>query len=228
MEGELMLRELPFTVDEELLNEAESSLPEIDFRLSINQPTGNFFYDPWVIKPEYQNTVWEKILNKLPYDKGEARIIKLDNTVAYASHADIDDRWHLNITGNHSYLIDLDERKMFETVRDGKWYEMNAGKLHTAVNLGNRPRYQLVVRKLLFIMKADNWKHVTIKTTITDLEDARFEFDNQISPLLNKLNKLRSITNFEFNNNEVNFYIEPGYIRELKTIKDDFIVNIDL
>lgn len=222
-----MLRPLPFTVDETLLDEAALNIPDMDFRHAINQPTGNFFYDPWEIKDEYKGTVWEQILNKLPYDKGEARIIKLDNRTAYASHADIDDRWHLNISGVNSFLIDIISKEMFETVRDGIWYEMNAGRLHTAVNFGNRPRYQLVVRKLLFPMEYNGWKKVKITTNIFDLEDARYEFDNQISPLLNKLNKLRSITEFEYNNNEVTFYIEPGYIGELKTIKDDFIVNID-
>ena len=220
-----MLRPLPFTVDEMLLADAVMRTPVIDFRHSINQPTGKFFYDPWEIKDEYKGTVWEKLLDTLPYNKGEARIIKLDNRTAYASHADIDDRWHLNISGVNSFLIDIASKEMFETVRDGIWYEMNAGKLHTAVNFGNRPRYQLVVRKLLFPMEHTNWKKVKITTKIPDLEDARYEFDNQVSPLLNKLNKLRAITEFEYKEDQVTFYIAPSYLAEFKLNNDHFVIE---
>ena len=30
---------------------------------SINMPSGDFFYDPWIIKPKYKGTSWETLLN---------------------------------------------------------------------------------------------------------------------------------------------------------------------
>ena len=56
-----MLTQLHYTVSVNLIQEAMNNIQSDEFRVAINQPTGNFFYDPWVIKPEYQNTVWEKL-----------------------------------------------------------------------------------------------------------------------------------------------------------------------
>jgi hypothetical protein len=92
-----MLHTLPYTVDSTLLNEAQGSVPAVESKLTINQPTGNFFYDPWDIKEEFKGTVWETLLNTLPLDIGEARIIVLGNGTTYMSHTDIDDRYHLSL-----------------------------------------------------------------------------------------------------------------------------------
>ncbi len=90
-----MLTKLNYTVSADLLQEAANSLPSEDFKSSINSPTGSFFYDPWVIKPEFENTVWNKILSTLPFEVGEARIIVLSYGDCYQSHGDIDDRYHV-------------------------------------------------------------------------------------------------------------------------------------
>ena len=221
-----MLQSLPYVVKPELLYEAEKLLPNVDFKSTINQPTGRFFYDPWEIKTEYKGTVWEEILNTLPYSIGEARLIRLQPQQCYTSHADIDDRWHLNITGKKSYLIDLDSTEMYETKRDFFWHLMNAGKLHSAVNFGNRDRCQLVVRKLLFDMDASDYKTVEITTNIDSLDTARYEFDNLFSPILNKLNKLRAISDFEYTREKVTFKISPFHMNDLKVESKLFDVNL--
>jgi hypothetical protein len=48
--------------------------------------------------------------------------------MSYTSHADIDDRWHLSLTAEQSYLIDLDNMQMHKIDIDGYWYDMDAGK----------------------------------------------------------------------------------------------------
>lgn len=198
-----------------MLDKALESVPKIDFRESINQPTGNFFYDRWEIKPEFKNTIWDEILNTLPNPIGEARIIILQPATCYTSHSDIDDRWHLTISSKNSYLIDLDKEEMFKLKADGIWYYMNAGLRHSAVNFGNRPRIQLVVRNLLNRSDKKGLINVSIFPKLKDLEDARYEFDNSFSLLLNTANKENSINNFLYNKDFVSIDIMPEHIDRL-------------
>ena len=137
----------------------------------------------------------------------------------YASHADIDDRYHLNLAGEKSFLIDLESRSMYKTERDGQWFEMNAGKLHTAINFSNRPRYQLVIRKLL-VRPTDkkNFIHVRVTSNITKLEDARYEFDNTISVFLNRINKQELMDNFNYSVELVTFDLHESCLEELKEL----------
>ena len=178
----------------------------------INQPTGNFFYDPWILKDEYKGTVWETLYNSLPVTKGEARIIILDPAHCYQTHADIDDRYHLNILGEACYLMDLVREQMFRLDQDGIWYDMDAGLLHTATNFGRCARVQLVVRKLLKNNKLKNPVEITLSTTIANTDDARFVFDNTLSPWFNEANKLGFINGFSHSSISIKFNIEQDKI----------------
>jgi hypothetical protein len=213
-----MLTPTNYTVNPNLLQEACHSLPEDMMRTTINQPTGNFFYDPWVIKDEYKDTVWETLYNSLPVTKGEARIIILDPNQCYQMHADIDDRYHLNILGEECYLIDLVKKNMYPLYQDGIWYDMNAGLLHTATNFGRRARVQLVVRKLLKNNQLLDPIKIAMSTTISNTDDARFIFDSHVSPWLNDANKLGFINNFSHSSISVNFNIEKDKLPLLKNL----------
>ena len=191
-----MLSPTNYTVNTSLFQEACSQLTTGNMKTTINQPTGNFFYDPWTLKDECKGTVWETLYNSLPASKGEARIIILDPAHCYQTHADIDDRYHLNILGESCYLIDLIREQLFLLEQDGIWYDMDAGFLHTATNFGRRARVQLVVRKLLRNNKLKNPIEVSLSTTIANTDDARFVFDNTLSPWFNEANKLGLINNF--------------------------------
>jgi hypothetical protein len=210
-----MLHTLPYTVDPTLLNEAQGSIPSVESKLTINQPTGNFFYDPWEVKEEFKGTVWETLLNTLPLDIGEARIIALAHGTTYMSHTDIDDRYHLSITGQYSFLINVDDEKMYPTVADGQWYEMNTGLRHVAANFGSYDRAQLVIRKLLNNPTLENYTTVTIKPIC---ENPRFEFDYLISPLLNEINKQQLINNFNILQDGVSFNLTTDAITRLDSI----------
>lgn len=203
-----MIRDLNLPVDSRIINQAIFSLPKIDFKTTLNNPTGNFFYDPWELKPEFKNTVWEKILSSLPKDIGEARIIKLDKGDCYLAHADVDDRWHINIVAGRSYLIDLENDKMF-TLLPNRWYDMDAGIIHSAANFGGEDRIQLVVRKLLTNSKLKSPINAEI---ISDLKinHWRYLFDNTFSPLLNRLNKEGKLANFKNLETSVRFTTEEG------------------
>ncbi len=216
-----MLNKTPYSITQDQLKRAQESLPEIDERLALNKPTGSFFNDPWEIKPEFRGTVWEEILDCLQEDKGEARLIKLIQGESYASHADIDDRWHLSLTGDHSYLIDLEQQRMFPIQQDCQWYSMNAGIRHTAANFGSCDRIQLVVRKLLPTPKINNPITISMKLkTIT--EDRRFIFDDVMSPWLNFAYKKGIIDNFDGKDLEARFTLESDYLPEVEKIAEKY------
>lgn len=197
-------------------------VPDFDFsndveKLILNEPTGNFFYDPWKIKEEYEGTPWQEILDSIPFHKGEARLIKMKYGTTYMAHADIDDRWHLSLQGNQSYLIDLDNNEMYLLEQDEVWYEMDAGRIHVAANFGSIDRYQLVVRKLLD--KNNLIDPVTVELTIKELVfDFRYQFDYHISPWLNRANKKKLISNFRQSEESVSFDVEKTAIGDLKDI----------
>ena len=212
-----MLRPTNYTVESYLLEEAIKQSDKDEFKLILNQPTGDFFYDPWVIKPEFVGTVWEDILNSLPLDKGEARLITLKPGTSYYSHADADDRWHLNLKSEYGYLCDLDNQQMHLLTPDGIWYDMDAGRIHSAVNFGHCDRVQLVVRQLLKFNMLKNSINIKIRLKETS-PDYRYQFDRTISPWLNRANKKGIISNFKFLDTEVSFDIEVDELNSLKRI----------
>lgn len=215
-----MLTPTNYSVSLELIEEAVNSIVQDNGRYSLNEPTGNFFYDPWRLKSEFKGTVWEKLHGSLQLlNLGELRIICLASGTCYTSHADIDDRYHLNLSGNHCYMIDLDNEQLYPVLHDGIWYNMDAGRRHVAGNFGNRPRYQLVFRHLMQHQQLISPKQVLIKFDHgTDKGDARFKFDDNISPWLNRANKRGIIDNFSYDENVATFLLEEQYLSELINI----------
>jgi hypothetical protein len=209
-----MLVRTPYTAPADKILEATTLLDEAK-KYDLTKPTGNFFYDPWVLKDEFKNTPWECIWKSLPVDTGQARVIVLQGGTGYYQHADIDDRYHLNLKGDSAYLIDLENEVMHKCVSDGIWYEMDAGRIHSAASFGKHNRVQLVVRKLLKQSKLK--KPINIVITAIG-EKFRYEFDNTLSPWLNRANKRQIINNFERTDNSICFELEEDYLRELRTV----------
>lgn len=204
-----MLRVTKHQIDIKVIDKIKHDLIEFDSKHSLNQPQGNFFYDSWKLKDQYIGTPWEEIYNSLDCQHGEARLIVLQPGESYMAHADIDDRYHLNLSGNNSFLIDIIEQKMYPTIKDGIWYEMNAGKVHAATNYGEIPRVQMVVRKLLKRANLRNFVRVKI-TPAKQIYDYRYKFDNQVSPWLNRHNKEGYIDNFSYKNNDIEFDLDAS------------------
>ena len=210
-----MIKPISFCVSEILVNEAIKSIPNIDSKLSLNLSTGNFFHDPWVINPIFKDTVWNEILNTIPLQKGEARLIRLKPETCYPKHADIDDRWHLSLNGECCYLIDLDNQQMYQTDKVGQWYEMDTSIRHTAANFGNIDRIQLVIRKLLKRYELDD--PITVEIRSRGVVKGRSMFDNILSPWLNAASKKGIISNVEHNliSSSMKLEIEKEYLKEL-------------
>jgi len=201
-----MITYLNKRLTDEMLASAVLQLPDIDFKLTINQPTGDFFYDPWVVAPEFVGTVWEDILSMIPSNVGEARLIRLKKKECYMAHADIDNRWHVPLIMGKSFLVDLDNNKMHK-LAPGCLYYMDASKDHSAVNFGGEDRVQLVVRELLTHGEISHPLHVTIKPKV-QLENIRYLFDNIYSPILNLLNIDGFMNNFKVEGDSVSFDLE--------------------
>lgn len=222
-----MIRKTNYTVDSHDLEKSQEYVFNFsDFKTPINKPTGNFFYDPWIIKDEFKNSCWSKLLGALNFPVGEARVIGLESKTCYTQHADIDDRYHLNLTGDAAYLIDLTENITYPTKADAAWYHMDTGKLHTAINCGEFIRYQLVVRSLLQDNQLKNSKGVKL---IAGGENPRYKFDNYISPWLNFANKSKIITDFSVNLDlgYARFDIEEEHIQLLeKILPDSFYIEL--
>lgn len=217
-----MIRETIYSVGIDEIYKAQQHIPTDD-RTTINKPVKSYFYDAWELKDEYKGTVWETIYDSLPTLKGEARIITLDRATNYYSHADIDDRWHLNIQGVYSYLIDLNNDVMHLVEPDGVWYDMDAGRLHVAANFGCIPRTQLVVRQLLTHHELRNRVSVTVTIPVERIDsDARYKFDHRLSPWLNRANKRGWVDNFNFNgSNIVTFDVEKDYVTKIQELLAD-------
>jgi hypothetical protein len=123
--------------------------------------------------------------------------MKLEPGDVYRSHADIDDRVHLNLQSNEQcYLIDLDNRNMYPVTKDNELYIMNGSYLHTAVNFGSTPRIQLVMRIPLVKYNDPNFKSVTLEF-VNPPHNLRYIVDQYISPWLNRYVKYKMLGYFD-------------------------------
>jgi hypothetical protein len=152
-------------------------------------------------------------------EPGEQRNITPDDLdQLYQTHADIDDRYHLNISGEECYLIDFDNSNLHKLSTDGNWYSMDAGRLHSAGNFGRQYRVQLVVRQLLKEVTLADPVLVRLTSTGLSKDDTRFLFDQTVSGWLNRANKEQLISGFKFNHGSVEFNIERNHIDKLQNI----------
>ena len=216
-----MITQTTYNVNQNIKEQLQSVDIDIAFKLPLNKPTGEFFYDTWTIKEEYKNTVWDNLLSTLPSNIGEARLIKLEPGQAYRSHADIDDRYHFNIQGERSFVIYTDANLIYPQEESDYWFDMNAGELHSAVNTGRIDRIQLVVRKLL--NKNVLTDPVQVIMTLKEFNpDYRYVFDEFYSPWLNQANKIGTINNFVYNTEYVSFNIERKFLKSFEKIENRY------
>lgn len=202
-------------------------LPAMDVgKHELSTPTGDFFYDPWVLKPEYAGTELETMFNRLERP-GQVRVNVLEEGHCYQQHADIDDRYHVSLDGVECYLIDLRNGQMHPTVKDHTVYEMDAGRLHSAANFGYYPRRQLVIRKLLQRNQLSNPISVALKAT--PVPRLRYNFDQTFSVWFNKANKLGIITNFNKRSEiHISFDVESVYLQEVEQLVDQSGLPIEI
>ena len=205
-----------------LLDQASNSVPDFDIRYPINQPTGRFFYDPWAIRDDLKDSVFDKLLSYIPEDIGEARIVKLKPGTCYRSHSDLDDRWHLSLLSKKSFLINLDTCEMHQQAKVPYWELLDAGCRHSAANFSGTERIQLVVRRLL--RNGDNIVNpLSVSLSLNkDLTNGRYIFDDIVSPWLNKKVKQGLISDFSHGSTSADFTIDSSLYDELIRMSSDF------
>jgi len=213
-----MITKLLWQCPAELIEQALKECPIPAEASVLNEPTGDFFYDEWKIKDLFKNTLWKDVLDTLPCTIGQARIIKLEPGESYMAHADIDNRWHLNLTGEQAFLVDLDNKIMHECIRDNHWSYMDAGRIHAATNYGSIPRLQLVVREPL------QRNRQTIDLVSIQMEpayeqyDFRYKFDKIFSPFLNRANQKYKLSDFAHTTSSLTFKLERELLDEFKQL----------
>ncbi len=213
---------------EGLIEQALKEHPVTGEGTVLNEPTGNFFYDTWKIKDLYKDTIWQRVLDTMPMSIGQARIIKMEPGDSYMAHADIDNRWHLNLTGEQAYLIDLDNRVMHECVRDNHWAYMDASRIHAATNYGSVSRLQLVVRELLRRSRQPVDLISISMEAAYEQPDFRYKFDKIFSPFLNRANQQYKLADFAHTTFSVNFKLERELLEEFKQLVNaDFKITYD-
>jgi hypothetical protein len=94
---------------------------------------------------------------------------------------------------------------------------MLADKIHTASNYGSVPRKQLVVREPLKRSHFKNLINVEI-TPAYEQFDYRYQFDNIISPWLNRKNQEGALDNFVYKDTVVSFSIAEHVQGQLEAI----------
>jgi hypothetical protein len=142
----LTLLDKIFSIDP-LVEQTKSLIPFK--RLEINYPTGDFFSDPWQVKEEFLNTPIGDVVSSLE-NVGQARLLLLSSGESYTAHSDPDDRYHVAIITNpYSFLVNIEDNKMYHLPADGKLWHMDTGKIHVAANWGPRDRIHLNARVLL-------------------------------------------------------------------------------
>jgi hypothetical protein len=194
----MYLRKLEHTIDvERFIPYLKDVKWDSHGRCAINKPTGNKLYDPYELCEEWRGTEFEKLIDEIPVVVSEIRLMKLEPGDVYRSHADIDDRVHLNLQSNEQcYLIDLDNQNMYPVTKDNELYIMNGSYLHTAVNFGSTPRIQLVMRIPLVKHNDLNFKSVTLEF-LNPPHNLRYIVDQYISPWLNRYVKYKMLGYFD-------------------------------
>lgn len=210
-----MLTKMNIKVDLEPIIQQVMSL-NFDKRLCLNFTEGKLLNGPYKTLPEFVGTPLGNVLELLG-NPGEARLLKLDSAESYTAHSDPDDRIHLAIiTNTYSYLMDLDDDKIYHLPADGELWEMDTSKMHVAANFGSRPRIHLNIRVAL--------PKFTSPGYLLRLEGGDFDWKQEayttLMSFFNRAIKDKTITGFEkVNEKELLLNCDPDildpYIDEL-------------
>ena len=111
-------------------------------------PEGAAEADYTVITQPFRGTAIESLLKKLPFQYGRTRLIRMRPKSCLSIHVDSALRYHFAITTNPGcYIVGLSDREgtFHHIPADGRLYEMDGYRTHTAMNSGNQDRVHLVI-----------------------------------------------------------------------------------
>lgn len=93
---------------------------------------------------QFKDTIFEEIYNdNLPMGLMQIRV--LNPECSYVAHKDLDTRCHIAIQTNpYSIITNFEDYRSYHIPADGHVYELNARKIHSAINSSNTPRFHLL------------------------------------------------------------------------------------
>ena len=100
------------------------------------------------ITEPFRGTTFETFLKALPFKYGRTRLMRMRPKSCLSIHADPAPRYHLALSTNPAcYIIGVSgaEGLFYHIPADGRLYEMDAHKMHTAMNSSREDRIHLVV-----------------------------------------------------------------------------------
>lgn len=111
-------------------------------------PDGAREADYSMVTEPFRGTAVEALLRKLPFRYGRTRLMRMRPKSCLSIHADPTPRYHYAITTNPGcFIVGIgDGAGTFHHIpADGRLYEMDAHRTHTAMNSGKEDRVHLVI-----------------------------------------------------------------------------------
>ena len=100
------------------------------------------------ITEPFRDTVFERMLHELPFAYGRTRLMRMRPKSCLSVHADPTRRYHFALVTNPGcYIVEVtgENGKFHHIPADGRLYEMDAHRTHTAMNSGKKDRFHLVI-----------------------------------------------------------------------------------
>jgi len=99
-----------------------------------------------VINEPFRGTIFEEILQSLPFRFGRTRLMCVPPQRCYPVHQDETIRYHLAVSSHpYAYIAYPLANKIYNIPEDGYLYQMDPREPHTAINCGPIRRFHLVV-----------------------------------------------------------------------------------
>ena len=111
-------------------------------------PNGLVEADYSEVTEPFRGTAFERLLKNLPFEFGRSRLMRMPPKSCLSIHADPTRRYHYALITNPScYIVEVygNAGEFHHIPADGRLYEMDAHRTHTAINSSKKDRYHLVI-----------------------------------------------------------------------------------
>ena len=111
-------------------------------------PNGVIEADYSEVTEPFRGTAFEHLLQKLPFEYGRSRLMRMPPKSCLSIHADPTRRYHYALVTNPGcYIVEVSGNAgaFHHIPADGRLYQMDAHRTHTAINSGKKDRYHLVI-----------------------------------------------------------------------------------
>jgi hypothetical protein len=166
-----------------LPNVARNGILQASFAVNPEYEDYTYFYRP-VINPIVKGTIFERVLNDMPFLINRSVFIILPAGFCLRHHNDPDNKYHLSVIENRgSFYYDYDKQRGYHLPADGRIRQINSAEAHhTAVNGGIEPRTHFIMTE-----------YVCDTVSPSKTYGLRVEFDYANSTMLSKFDGIQDI-----------------------------------